>query len=160
MRVVAPPILADLLTVFGVPAHPLLIHLPVVFVPLTTLGIVVSALRPRVLEAYGWLVVIAAVIAAAGAIAAKITGRQLFESYGQPEALAQHQRWGEITRGLSVLLAVLAATWWWHGRKAGGSGLLGWVLRVAVVAVAVAALAAVTYTGHLGAESVWGDVGG
>lgn len=152
-----PVVLADLVTVFGVPAHPLLIHIPVVLIPLTAVGVVVSAVRPRVLQQYGWLLVAAAVLAAAGAIGATLSGAQLFETYGEPEPLRDHQRWGEITRALSVLLVLGTGLWWWYGRRTEGRGALGWVLRLTVVVVSLATLAAVTVTGHLGAQSVWGD---
>ena len=153
-------IIHSMTTVFGVPAHPLLIHIPVVFIPLTVLGIVVSAVWPRVLQTYGWMIVAAAVVSTLGAVAATLSGAQLFASLDRPEALEQHQHWGEITRALSIALAALTAAWWWYGRRPDGSGTLAWTLRIAVVVVALATLTAVVYTGHLGARAVWGGIAG
>lgn len=37
----------ELNNLFGLPAHPLLVHLPVVMVPLAAIGALVLAIRPR-----------------------------------------------------------------------------------------------------------------
>jgi hypothetical protein len=47
-------------TIFGLPAHPLLVHIPVALIPLCAIGAVVIAISPRWRQRIGWVVVVLA----------------------------------------------------------------------------------------------------
>ena len=44
-------------TFAGLPAHPLLVHAPVVLVPVVALLVILMIVRPQWLERFGWLAV-------------------------------------------------------------------------------------------------------
>ena len=45
-------------TFFGLPAHPLMVHLPVVLIPLAGIIAIVFAFRPAWLDRFGWHLVV------------------------------------------------------------------------------------------------------
>jgi hypothetical protein len=62
---------------FGLPAHPLLVHIPVVLVPLLGVAVVVLALRPAWRARYGPAAAVSAVVTMVGAILAAGAGEAL-----------------------------------------------------------------------------------
>ena len=156
----------------GIASHPLLVHIPVVLVPLATLGALVLAVRPGLMRAYGPLVVAIAGVAFVGSLLAASSGESLEETYeasGQSltATLEDHVEMGEQVRlfvGLFFLLALgwlLAARW---VRTVGDERavaavkrprLIGIVLALLVAVSGVVATVSVVSTGHSGARSVW-----
>lgn len=63
--------------VWGLPLHPLVIHAVVVLVPLTAIGAVLMALRPRFTKRFGVIIVIGAIVSTVSAFLAKESGRSL-----------------------------------------------------------------------------------
>ena len=61
-------------TIGGIPAHPLLIHAAVIFIPLLILGAVVYALWPRARVRIGWAVVALAPLAPEVPVAGSLAG--------------------------------------------------------------------------------------
>ena len=153
----------------GLPAHPLMVHAAVVFVPLLALLAVVYTVVPRWRARTGWAVAILAVLAPVTALIAKLSGeeleRVLIDSGYPPEILnevSRHADLGDITFWLALALALVMATvlLLTSGRLP-GVRLPGWFTPVA--ALVVAALAAVTVyyvfaTGDSGAQAVWRGV--
>jgi hypothetical protein len=43
-------------TLFGLPAHPLLVHMPIVLIPLAAIGVVVMLIKPAWHQRYRWVV--------------------------------------------------------------------------------------------------------
>jgi hypothetical protein len=144
-------------TVAGIPAHPLLVHVVVVLVPLAALGAVALAARPSWSRPYGPL---AAAVALGGAVAAtlaRFAGEQLAAAIEitpqfQP-VINQHARYGTyvvLTAWPFALLALAAAV---LGRRSGGPAT-----RIVGVLSALAGVAAVVPTvlaGHSGSHAVW-----
>jgi hypothetical protein len=62
---------------FGLPAHPLLVHVPVVLVPLLAVAVVVLAVRPSWRLRYGLAAVVSAVVTMVGTILAAGAGEAL-----------------------------------------------------------------------------------
>lgn len=151
----------------GLPAHPLLVHAAVVFVPLLAVAGVVYALMPRVRGRIGWAAVLLAVAAPVAAYVAKLSGEQLEErliaaNYG-PEILAQvedHQGYGDLTvyfsagLGLATLLLVFATS----ARARRMPAVVGWLLAAAVIVLAGFTGYFVFKTGDTGANAVWSGV--
>jgi hypothetical protein len=151
---------AVLITVAGVPAHPLLVHAVVVLIPLAALGAVGLAVRPAWSRPYGLLVAAVALAGAVTATLAKIAGDQLAAALDVTAefapVIAQHGRFGLFTVVAAWPFAVLAIGAAVLGRRASGSaprivGALSAVSGLAAIAVTVLA-------GHTGSEAVWGFV--
>lgn len=156
----------------GIPAHPLLVHIPVVVVPLATIGVVLMALRPALIRTWGVVVSALVGIGFLGAVLAASSGESLEESYedaGQQisAALRDHAESGEQARLVVFVFLVLTVAWVavvaWR-RKVGEARATERlrsprrvVAALAVLAVlsGVAATTSVVLAGHGGAESVW-----
>jgi hypothetical protein len=154
----------------GLPVHPLIVHVVVVFAPLAGVAGILYAAVPRWRWWLRWPLVASAVIAAAAGIVAVQSGYDLENQrhlQSLPE-LAIHQHRGKILRWL--LLAFLAPTVL-GARLLGGpsplrsgaggretsSKALGLAVSGLLVVGAVAVLVSVFMTGDAGARSVWGS---
>ncbi|MBE2316624.1 hypothetical protein DVA67_011600 [Solirubrobacter sp. CPCC 204708] len=139
---------------FGLPAHPLILHVPVVFVPLLGLATLIAVAKP------GWFGVPLAAFAVVTLAATLLTvgaGEAFLESkprlQGDP-TMKDHQGAGETVRfTMALLTAALVALLW---AKRGAANV---ALRVVAVLMAVSAIGFTIRTGHLGAKLVWEDDG-
>jgi uncharacterized membrane protein len=150
---------------FGLPAHPLLLHVPVILVPLAGLGALALVLRPAWIERHGPLVGIVAVAATAATILTVGAGEAFRADRGgggpagEAQRLEDHAQAGETLRILIVLFTLALLGWLFlHRRRLGGPAAVA--LRIAVAGLAVASIFFVIRTGHLGAKLTWGDSGG
>lgn len=154
---------------FGLPAHPLFVHLPVVLVPLAALGAVLIAVRPAWRRRFGALVAIAAGVGLAGIQLAVGSGEELEERVKESAALERHEDLAGITR-LSVLVFFVAVTAFvvydrrrrQHAIPAGPGTPAATprspvLLALAAITVATSLLAttAVIQSGHTGAKATW-----
>lgn len=155
--------------IFGLPAHPLVVHAAVVLVPLALVAAIV-AISPRVRRP---MLGVAAVLAVAGAffvLAATNSGESLedgVESSSDRQLVHEHAEAGERAQAPSVLLAGAAVLAFAaelnrdKDRKWRGKSVPTWApkaLLAATVAVGVVATATVVDAGHSGAKSVWDKV--
>jgi uncharacterized membrane protein len=156
----------------SLPNHPLLVHIPVVLVPLAALGAIAISVRPKWMTHYGLLLLGTTAVGFVGAVLAAGTGEDLLEQFtnaGQTVSptLQRHVDMGDAARGVSglfflmVLLWVGFATW---RRRAGEEKaaakvrkpkVLAAVLMVLALGAGVAATTVITIAGHNGAKSVW-----
>ncbi len=67
-------------TFAGLPAHPLLVHAPVVLVPVVALLVILMIVRPQWLERFGWLAVGLAGLALVTGVLAENSGEALEEA--------------------------------------------------------------------------------
>lgn len=154
---------------FGLPAHPLFVHLPVVLVPLAALGAILIAARPAWRARFGVLVAGAAGVGLVGIQLAIGSGEELEERVRESEALERHEELAGVTR-LSVLIFFLAVTALvvYDRRRRNRAVLAGpgtpaasrpsralVGLAALTVAASVLATAAVVRSGHTGAEATW-----
>lgn len=166
---------------FGLPAHPLLVHAAVVLVPLAAVGIVLIAVVPGWRARFGIVVFALAVAATVFAFVAKESGEALEDSVRESDVLEQHAALGDAAVWFALPLVVVAGVLWWLGRRgtrstsdasrtdsstststsSGPKPLAPWLnVVVAVVAIAVAAGSTVQFIqiGHLGAQATWSNV--
>lgn len=166
--------------VFGIPAHPLLVHAAVVFVPLQILAAFVYAFVPFVRHYIAWLVIGLAVVAPASALLAKESGeafqeRLIRKGTAGPELLTQikqHSSYGDLLAYLSiglallmVLLVIVQVMRSHHpastdadaeaAKPGKGSVVIAALLTIAVVAVGAATGYYAFKTGDTGAHMVW-----
>ena len=138
----------------GLPAHPLLVHLVVVLLPLTAAGAVVVSLWPEAQRRLSFLIPLGATV---GAIAVPITtraGEDLAEQFGNPPFIEQHESYGDRVLPWAVALAATTILQWLYLRQ-GTGGLPRVVLALAVIASAVGTAVIVFLTGESGARAVW-----
>lgn len=158
---------------FGnMPSHPLLVHIPVVLVPLAAIGVLLMALWPASRRSLGIVVPVLAALGAIGAILASGSGEALEDDYreaGQTisATVRDHAELGETARLLSVLFLFAVLAWvvavrW--VRRAGDERATAALKRPRAVVLALAVLASVggvaatvsvVQAGHSGASSVW-----
>jgi uncharacterized membrane protein len=163
----------------GIPAHPLLVHAPVVLVPLAALC-ALGALLPRTRRFLLWAGVWAAGAGLIGAWLAGESGEALEDSVRETAALERHTELGEqVTPLVAVFLVFLVVSLLLHLARRGGipyeTRLTPLTTRLmprlralpatavsAILVATVAAGALATWktvdAGHSGAESVWDGV--
>jgi uncharacterized membrane protein len=152
----------------GLPAHPLFLHVPVIFIPLTGLAAVVAVVRPQLLERYGIALALTTIVTLAGTILTVDAGSALrarlgigggggfggsgFGGPGGGEAslIRQHAAAGHMVEFLMIAftLAVIASVVRPRSRD-------GAALRIVTALLGVACIFFVIKAGDLGAKAVW-----
>jgi hypothetical protein len=171
-------VIAFLDTLGGIASHPLLVHIPVVLIPVAAIGVIAIAIRPSWMRHYGPLVAGVAFVGFLGSVLAASTGEALeeeFEDAGQTISgtLADHIEMGDRVKIFAFLFLLATLAWVVVARRrrtsgssadtsADGTPAAAGRGRHAVTALMVLALVtggvatwSVTTTGHSGATSVW-----
>ena len=115
-------------TILGIPAHPLLIHFAVVFIPLLAVGAIVYAAWPPFHKRISWAVLALAIIAPFAGLFAKLSGqdfkaRLIKEKLTSPAGLvkiAQHNSYGNHTFWWTLALGILTLAllaYYWQANK-------------------------------------------
>lgn len=148
-----------MLRLFGLPAHPLLVHFPVVAIPTLSLVALIMAIRPAFRERYGIAISLLGVVTTIATFLAAASGEALSDEFGfTDEVIGDHRSLGETLRlfvlGLTVTVVALTA----FGRRGNDDEKNPAVLPLGVITFVFAALSLVwtIRTGHAGASSVWG----
>ncbi|MDG4791715.1 hypothetical protein O7626_38480 [Micromonospora sp. WMMD1102] len=153
--------------VMGLPAHALLVHAAVVFVPLLALVSTGYAVLARFRSRLDWAAALLAVAAPVAAFLAVQSGEEFQEvliakGYGPEilEKVVEHQGYGELTLWWSLALGVvtLVLVALTRPRARTLPGWLGPLLAVVVVVLAAINVWYVYLTGDTGAQAVWQGV--
>ncbi|HTI33233.1 MAG TPA: DUF2231 domain-containing protein [Miltoncostaea sp.] len=157
-------------SIAGIPAHPLIVHIPVVFIPLTLLvALAAVAWRARRRE-LAVLTLATATVGMLGAQLATMSGESLQEQVPGSSVIRDHAELGEGARTLAIIVflaAVLFAARELRDRfptgAAGAARVLGRpaaavAVSVVLLATSVAATAWTIRAGHMGAKAAWHDV--
>ena len=158
--------LALLDSLFGLPAHPLVVHLAVVMVPLAAVGTIAIAFWGAARRRVGWIVVALAFVAFVGCFLAKESGEALQESVRHTASLDAHVEMadGGTVAGFAVFVGatgVMAVDLVLRRRSATGQSTLPLQkqapLIVGVLAVVLSLFGAVRIVqiGHSGAKATW-----
>lgn len=164
-------------SITGLPAHPLLVHIPVAMLPLAAVGVVVMLARVAWYERYRWAVLVVAGIGTLGAILAASSGESLESQMRAKEGaeavreIHEHAEAGELARTLAILFLVVLAVYvvvpWFLDRRSAQRAASGdttartlpsWarpVMMVAVAITAVASMVSIVNAGHSGASRAW-----
>lgn len=159
--------------VTGIPAHPLFVHIPVVFVPLLGLLTAAYAFLPFVRPHTRWVLGLLAVATPIAALITKLSGDAFFDRLESrdrisPEyypRLEEHGALGDRTLISAIVLAVLALALVIlvaprskaadSSRPSGSGRVLSLVLGILALAAAGVSLYYVIRTGDTGAHAVW-----
>jgi hypothetical protein len=150
-------------TVFGLPAHPLVVHAVVVLVPLAALSGLVVAVWPAARARYAPLALGIATLALISVPLATHTGEQL-EQHVRPSSLVE--RHTEMADGLLPFIALLwlamavlvGARWLRETRDVNWAKYLVAGAAVVAVAGAIASGVQVARIGDSGARAAWHGV--
>jgi hypothetical protein len=155
-------------TLFGIPAHPLIVHVPVVFIPLTLLAAIAAVAWPRGRGTLSLVVLGGALVSFVGSQLATMSGEGLEERVDVTRTVRQHAQLGEATRTLAFVMLVAAAVYcareWAPALRLAGLDRLrsllaprsvGVLLSVVLVAAAVLTTTWAVRAGHEGAEAAW-----
>jgi hypothetical protein len=157
------------MTFNGLPLHPLIVHVVVVFAPLAAVGGILYAGIPAWRWWLRWPFVASAVIAAGAGVLAAQSGYSLEHLRGlqQLASVRTHQHRGSILRWvmLAFLVPTGLAAWFlgggspmtsgWGSRE-GRTGVVAVGIQVLVVASSIFLLYWVFLTGDSGARTIWG----
>lgn len=147
-------------SLFGLPAHPLIVHATVVVVPAAATTVLVATLWPRFRRWAGWFPAALSVAAVVLAPMSTSSGEGLEHVTGTSALVHEHAELGEMLLWWVLPLAVLAVAAWWLPRRPTGTvpSWAHWFLRAGSVVVAVGTLVMVALIGHSGAKAAWQDV--
>lgn len=158
---------------FGLPAHPLLVHAVVVLVPLVAIGAIAAVLWPSLRTRIGWLLAAGAVLNLVLTPFTVASGEALEEQVRENAALESHAGQGQLLLPwVAVLAAAIVLYVVLESRRAkSGAGLprtpRSWLLGrpVALVLAAIVVVTAggsaylVVLIGHSGAQATWSQIG-
>ena len=158
---------------FGLPAHPLLVHAVVVLVPLCALGVAVSALWQAARWRLAWVILGLTIISVALVPLATGSGEALEEMVNESSLVERHAELGDdyLPYAFALLAGAVAVAGlqWIEGGGAGQGRSRAprrraprWlVIVVAVVALltSTAATVQMVRVGHSGAAATWSGVG-
>ncbi|MEI7452994.1 MAG: DUF2231 domain-containing protein [Actinomycetes bacterium] len=150
--------MSDLVTISGIPVHPLIVHVVVVLVPLTALGAIVMAIVPKFSRRFGPLVALGAFVSIGSAVLAKEAGEQLAQV--KPVS-ADHLHWGSQAPLWVGLFGLAVIGFWFVDRGIPSNRARPLWLRIAGIGVVALSLIATLYVvaaGHSGAEAVWASL--
>jgi hypothetical protein len=157
----------------GLPAHPLIIHVPVVLIPLSILGSLACLYRPAWFGRYGILLCSIAIVAMSSIFLALQSGaalRGLLNLQGQAaQLISQHSQAAHILAFVFVAFTAILILTFSATRISGEMGATGLAivdrtlsarstlltLRVLLLVLALASAFWVFRVGDLGAKAVW-----
>jgi len=145
----------NLVTIGGLPLHPLVVHVVVVIVPLTALGAVLMAVHRNFSRRFGVLVAIGGLVSIGAALLAKEAGEQLARVIA---VTPDHFAWGNRAPIWIGLFGLSVIGFWAVERGIPSNRPRPVWLRIAagvIVLLAILATIVVIGAGHSGSEGVW-----
>ena len=140
-------------TVNGLPAHPLFIHIVVVLLPLSAIGMIALVVIPQFRgKVQKYFVASGVLISLVGAFVAKESGAALQQSRGVTN---EHHDWGNRTFYVAIALTLISALWLWLDTKP--KSMARTVTGILVVLISLAAVISTVLAGDSGAKQVWED---
>ncbi len=100
---------------FGLPAHPLLVHVPVALIPLCAVGAIVIVVSTSWRQRIGWVVVLLAGVAVVASQLAASSGEEFQEALDkESELIHRHAELGEtfVWFAIAFFVALLALMIW------------------------------------------------
>ncbi len=159
----------EISTLFGLPAHALLVHAAVVLVPLAVAGLVATGWKQAWRNHYSLPIAAIAVAGAVFSFLAKQSGeplkhsiRQAADQAGVVANFGEHPEQGDTAFVFAVLFAAAAVGLWAVNRYREKYGLPTWAPSAGYFVALIPALLALltmVQAGHSGAQLVWQNLG-
>jgi hypothetical protein len=148
---------------FGLPAHPLVVHAAVVLLPIAALATILTALLPRARRGYAIIAFVVALTATTAVGLAQGSGESLEERVDETALVEEHTEQGETVLPWAIALtataAAVAAAAVLHRRYPQlSAGRVTAVLAIAAIVTGVGATWTVVEVGHSGATATWDDL--
>lgn len=152
----------EIKSLFGLPAHPLIVHAAVVLLPLAALLVVVVALVPRWRRVGAPLALALALVSTVSVGLAQQSGEALEDYVQRTETVQDHTRQGDEVLPWAILVTIAAGAVlvadplrrrWGRPSAKVTTALVG----LLAVAAGVGATVTVIQVGHSGATAVWGQ---
>lgn len=149
---------------FDLPAHPLLVHVPVVVVPVVTFALLWWVVIRKYPKGFPLLTLVLSLIAGVGLLLASSSGEALVEAFGylrEEPFVREHIKASESARLWGVVTTVLVVMGYFARRLVGRVPVLATVSKVVLVAALAASISASGFTiqaGHNGAKARWIDI--
>ena len=152
-------------SLFGLPAHPLLVHAIVVLVPVVAIGVVAcsgsaSTRRALAVPTFGLAVGVTVLVPFVTG-----SGEELEDAVERTEAVRDHAAMGDtfLVFALFLLAGAGLVLWRWRterrGHEVSGSRAMRIGMTAAAVALALVPTVRIVQVGHSGAKATWRDVG-
>ena len=139
----------------GVPIHALIVHVAIVLTPLSAIGAILIAARPKALRLFGAATVVGATVGAVASVISKTSGQNLSQRVGWPQ---EHVDYGNIFPIAAVAFLLLLVVFWLIARGVPLNRNRPLWLKVFGAALILAAIG-ITYltvlTGFSGASATW-----
>jgi cytochrome b involved in lipid metabolism len=140
----------------GLPVHPLIDHVVVVFVPLFALLQILIVFRPSLRPSFGLVTLVGLAVSTVSALIAEKSGEALADRVGNP---GEHAEAGEQVLKVVAALFIVSAIWWYlESRSSADSKFRKQLVSLTGKLSALLALGAMVVTfqaGHSGAEATW-----
>lgn len=157
----------QLVTVGGIPVHPLIVHAVVVLLPLAGLSSMLIAVRPAWRRRYGAVVAVLTVVAVGTVPVAQESGEQLkarLTAVVDNPLITEHAQRGATLLPFAIAFGVAVLALVVSGRLADRDTDRRWqrvtvACAVLVVLAAVTVIGLVVWIGHSGSVAVWGGIG-
>ena len=143
---------------FGLPAHPLIVHFPVVAIPAFAIAAFLWVVRPwdsknasLGLAAFGFVTAISTILAAS-------SGEALSDLLQSGDTIDRHRELGETLRLIVIVqaVAVSSAVVIARNESFGAKHPIALIIRLFAVIASVLAVIWVVRVGHEGASQSWG----
>ncbi len=155
-------------TITGLPAHPLIAHLPVVAIPLAAVLVVLYTVIPNWRNVLAYLIAGMGALTAIGVFLAASSGEALEENTEESALLHTHTELGDQLQIIGIIFGLSLVALGLYSILTARSIITLGESRDHTVLVALMALALVTSTvatvwdvrtGHSGAKAVWSEEG-
>ncbi|MFL6204425.1 MAG: DUF2231 domain-containing protein [Acidimicrobiales bacterium] len=148
---------------FGVPAHPLIVHAAVVLLPLAAIATVVCAAVPRARRPYAPVALGVALVATLAVGLAQTSGQELEEKVDETHLVEEHTEKGDLVLPWAIAVTVAAAAvtampYLERRRPSLGGRAATAAVTVVALVVGAGALWMIVEVGHSGAKATWDDV--
>ena len=90
----------------GVPIHALIVHVAIVLIPLSAIGVILIAARPKALRLFGVATVIGATVGVLASVISKTSGKDLRQRVGWPQEQVDYGNTYSIAAVAFLLLLV------------------------------------------------------
>lgn len=148
---------------FGLPAHPLLVHLPIVLVPLAALVALLATILQRHRRRLAWIAGVLSALALLSTQFAIGSGEAMQSRVKKTDLVRRHAAMGDTVRlyvlvlfVAVLLLGALPYTSWTSVRAQRRRAAVATV-SIIVALAAIGSVVSIVAIGHSGAKAVWND---